>query len=92
MALGRKTGGRKKGTPNKRTADVRHILDATTSDYYTSDQFAKDIAALEPKDRLLIMEKMTGYVIAKLQTTNLEVSHDTEKTIEDKLAQLAKGL
>lgn len=36
MAIGQKTGGRKKGTPNKKTQDVQAKLDAIGCDPITS--------------------------------------------------------
>ena len=48
-------------------------------EYFNSDIFVKDIADLDPKDR----------VAPKLQTTTLDVATETKKTIEDKLVELA---
>lgn len=58
-------------------------------EYFNSDIFVKDIANLDPKDRVAAMEKFTAYVAPKLQTTTLDVATETKKTIEDKLAELA---
>lgn len=58
-------------------------------EYFNSDIFVKDIADLDPKDRVAAMEKFTAYVAPKLQTTTLDVATETKKTIEDKLAELA---
>ena len=58
-------------------------------EYFNSDIFVKDIADLDPKDRVAAMEKFTAYVAPKLQTTTLDVATETKKTIEDKLVELA---
>lgn len=58
-------------------------------EYFNSDIFVKDIADLDPKDRVVAMEKFTAYVAPKLQTTTLDVATETKKTIEDKLVELA---
>ena len=58
-------------------------------EYFNSDIFVKDIADLDPKDRVAAMEKFTAYVAPKLQTTPLDVATETKKTIEDKLVELA---
>ena len=58
-------------------------------EYFNSDVFVKDIADLDPKDRVAAMEKFTAYVAPKLQTTTLDVVTETKKTIEDKLVELA---
>lgn len=86
---GKKTGGRKEGTPNKTTSEVRPILSRTVVSYLTSEQFVKDVAALDPKDRLVIMEKYASYVLPKLQATSFELTKETTITIEDKLRALA---
>lgn len=89
MALGKKTGGRTAGTPNKTSAVVRGAIAKMLDDYFNSETFAKDIADLEPKDRVAAMEKFTAYVAPKLQTTSLDMTVETKKTIEDKLIELA---
>ena len=73
-----KTGGRKPGTPNKISSQVREILSETTFDYYASEQFQKDLSMLEPK-----------YVAPQLQSTTLDVAAETKKTIEDRLIALS---
>ena len=89
MAQGRKTGGRVAGTPNKVSSTVRGAIAKMLDDYFISDIFVKDIADLDPKDRVAAMEKFTAYVAPKLQTTTLDVATETKKTIEDKLVELA---
>ena len=88
---GKKTGGRTKGTPNRTTKTARDILAETTSEYYNSEQFIKDLAVLDPKDRLTIMEKLTGYVVPKMQSTTIDATVETRKTIEDKLLELSEN-
>lgn len=89
MAQGRKTGGRVAGTPNKVSSTVREAIAKMLDEYFNSDIFVKDIADLDPKDRVAAMEKFTAYVAPKLQTTTLDVATETKKTIEDKLVELA---
>lgn len=89
MAQGRKTGGRVAGTPNKVSSTVRVAIAKMLDEYFNSDIFVKDIADLDPKDRVAAMEKFTAYVAPKLQTTTLDVATETKKTIEDKLVELA---
>lgn len=84
-----KTGGRKPGTPNKISSQVREILSETTFDYYASKQFQKDLSMLDPKDRILAMERFTKYVAPQLQSTTLDVTTETKKTIEDRLIALS---
>lgn len=89
MAKGKKTGGRKAGTPNKVSATVRGAIANMLDEYYSSQTFINDIAELEPKDRVAAMEKFTAYVAPKLQTTTLDMTVENKRTIEDRLAELA---
>lgn len=89
MARGKKTGGRVAGTPNKTSAVVRAAIAKMLDEYFNSDTFTKDIAELEPKDRVAAMEKFTAYVAPKLQSTSLDVATESRKTIEDQLVELA---
>ena len=88
MAKGKKTGGRKAGTPNKTSAIVRSAIADVVDKYFNSATFESDVADLDPKDRISAMEKLEAYVLPKLQATNLDITNSTEKTIEDKLKEL----
>lgn len=90
MARGIKTGGRKEGTPNKTSAAVRSIITTAIDGYYNSDEFQRDLSLLKAKERLDVMEKLTSYVVPKLQSTTLDVEVENKSTIEDKLRQLSK--
>ena len=49
-----------------------------------------DFMALDPKDRLVIAERLMQYTMPKMQATAIDLSTgDREKTIEDRLAELA---
>lgn len=90
MADGRKTGGRKKGIPNKSTVIGKTYILQFIDDYKTSGLMAADFAELEPKDRLTIAEKLMQYCIPKLQATAVEVSAaDKHSELLDRLASLA---
>lgn len=86
---GKKTGGRTKGTPNKTTKTIREKLSEVTSDYYNSDKFFQDLAQLEPKDRVMLIERLTNYVAPKMQSTTIDAKVESRKTIEDKLVELS---
>lgn len=90
MAIGRKTGGRKKGTPNKVTKGIRELISQVTEEYYNSDLFLNDLAVLDPKDRVSVMEKLTNYVAPKMQSTSIDAMVQARKTIEDKLEELSE--
>lgn len=85
---GRKGNGQ---SPNKKTIYGQQNIIELLTDYKESGLMASDFAKLEPKDRLMLVEKFTSYIVPKRQAIDgnldLEVTH---KTIEDTLAMLAE--
>jgi len=71
-----RSGGRKKGTPNKITSDLRTMI----SDFVTEEweNIKGDFKILEPKDRLIYYEKLLQYCLPK---NKLEVGKITERPI-----------
>ena len=70
-----KTGnpnGRPKGRPNKATAEMREWLDKIIK--RNRKQIEEDLKVLEPKDRLLILEKFMQYTTPKMQSISAEVT------------------
>lgn len=65
------------------------MIAGVVSDYYSSKQFQDDLSELEPRDRVLAVEKLTSYVTPKLQSTTLDVTEESKRTIEDKLIELS---
>lgn len=60
------------------------------ADYSNSGLMTSDFMALDPKDRLVIAERLMQYTMPKMQATAIDFSTgDNEKTIEDRLAELA---
>ena len=66
--------GRPSGTPNKLTADLRQrINEVLENNWHTIEA---DIKALEPKDRLMFIEKLLKYTLPTLQATSLTTDFD----------------
>ena len=86
----KKTGGRKKGTPNKVTAFSKSIIQDIIDKYTSSDKFTEDFGRLDPKDRIEVIIKLTGFVLPKPQSVDVNMNTETKKTIEDKLRELSK--
>ena len=84
--------GRPKGKPNKVTGDVRRWL-AELIDGNRS-QIKKDLKALSPKDRLLVLEKLMQYVVPKQQATTLEVDYSkmTDAQLTNIVEQLTQSI
>lgn len=90
MAVGKKTGGRQKGTPNKSTMLGKAAIVELLADYSNSGLMSSDFATLDPKDRLAIAEKLMQYVMPKMQSTSIDLNtEEKSKTIEDVLSDLS---
>jgi len=63
--------GRPKGVPNKVTADIRETLKAFIDKNLTGMQ--KNFDKLEPKDKLVFIEKLLPYLVPKLQSTDIDM-------------------
>ena len=87
-----KTGGRKKGTPNKITGSVKDWLSQLIDKNRL--QIEKDIKALEPKERLQILEKFMQYTIPKMQSvqTKIDFNKLTNEQLEDLINELTKDI
>lgn len=88
MAKGKKTGGRKAGTPNKATRITRDIINNLAEEMY--NQVLKDIASLEPNERVKVWIKLCEFCISKPQTVSLDMTMEHKKTIEDRLIELSE--
>lgn len=69
MAKGLKTGGRKKGIPNKTTEELRDTVQAFIEN--NIDGIQENFDLLEPKEKLLFIEKMLNYSLPRMQATQL---------------------
>lgn len=56
-----KTGGRKKGTPNKITSIMRGLIASLLND--NKQLLSEDFLSLKPKERLQVLIKLLPYVI-----------------------------
>ncbi len=90
MAKGKKTGGRKAGTPNKTTAFSKSVIQEILTDYTSSELFKKDMKKLDPKDRLDIMVKLMAFTTPKPQSVDMSITSNKPKTIEDALQELSE--
>ena len=63
-------GGRTAGTPNKVTGTVKEWIASLIEK--NREQMELDLAQLEPKDRLLIFERLMQYVVPKQQAVGIE--------------------
>lgn len=87
----KKTGGRQKGTPNKAPTPVKSIITNILTEYSNSGKMKKDFDSLDPKDRMAIAEKLSQYVMPKIQAVSVDLESNISKiTIEQELINLSK--
>ena len=87
-----KTGGRQKGTPNKVTASVKGWLSCLIDK--NRKQIERDLKAVEPMERLQMLEKLMQYVVPKQQTIKAAVSFDnmTDEELKALVGELTKEI
>ncbi len=68
-----KTGGRRPGTPNKANATFKQFLTGLIDG--RREQIEADLDSLQPRDRLMMIERLMAYCYPKAQT-DLRVNFD----------------
>lgn len=86
FAVGNKGGGRKKGSPNRATADVRKFLNELILE--NQDQIRKDFEQLEPKERIRFMIELAKIVLPALQSIHYEDLSSGAVKVADPFAQM----
>ena len=79
MATGRKTGGRKRGTPNKATKELRPVLLKVIQRELVN--LSELISELEPKDRIDAITKLLPYIMPKMK----QVDHISNNEVNEPL-------
>ncbi|HEY8658802.1 MAG TPA: hypothetical protein VIL78_07180 [Hanamia sp.] len=80
--------GRPKGIPNKTTTDLRQWINNFIDDNRV--QIKEDWQSLEPKDRIVLFEKLLKYSLPTLQATSLTT--DFEKLTDENLDAIINQL
>ena len=63
--------GRPKGRPNRLSAEMKEWVNKVLTK--NRRQIEKDLKSLEPRDRVLVFEKLLAYVIPKQQATTAQI-------------------
>jgi hypothetical protein len=71
----KKTGGREKGTPNKVTTDLKLWINELLND--NREQFIRDLKLIDPKQRVMIFEKLLSYAVPKMQSVEAKINFET---------------
>lgn len=81
-------GGRAKGTPNKATSSLRNWVRLFVT--RNTKQMQSDLDALDPKDRLIMLEKFMRYTIPQQQAVSAAV--DLNRLSDDQLDQVIEQI
>ena len=73
---GKKYGGRKKGTPNRMTKELRVLLKDIM--YKELEEVQERFSLLEPKKRIELIIKLMPYVLPKVNS----ISHKTNEPLD----------
>lgn len=82
--------GRPKGVPNKVTTSVRAFIGEVIDK--NRRQLVRDLKALEPKDRLIILEKLLQYIIPKQQAQAIDIANLTDEQITSVINEISSGI
>jgi len=80
--------GRKKGTPNKVTTELKTWIKALIDD--NRAQLETDLMALKPIERWQVIEKLMQYTIPKIQ--NIEGHLEFDSLTDEGLTQIATDI
>ena len=72
--------GRKAGTPNKATKDIRDAFTLLIEN--NIDTLQKDLDSLEPKERVKLLLDMAQFVVPKLRSIDLQTDEEEIVTID----------
>lgn len=93
MAKGGKTGGRKPGTPNRATADVRATI-ALVAERNVSrlEEWLDRVAEDDPEKAADLFLRMIEYHVPKLARSEMKVEGDVQVSYVARMPQPAKGV
>lgn len=83
-----KTGGRKKGTANKVTKDLRQWVTKFINN--KTDRLERDWKKLTPRERVFMFERLLKYALPTLSNTKLETN--LEDLSEEQLLNIIENL
>lgn len=79
MAKGYKTGGREAGTLNKTTSELRNTIQSFIEK--NIDEMQKNFDLLEPKDKLMFIEKLLNYTLPKAHDLIINDNRDLQPPV-----------
>ena len=82
--------GKKPGTLNQVTKEVRTKIESVLSQHFNNEQLAKDLKEAKPYERLSVFLKLLEFVIPKMRSTELKL--DFESMTDSDLDIIIAGL
>ena len=82
--------GRPKGVPNKVTKSVRAFIGEVIDK--NRRQMVRDLKALKPKDRLIILEKLMQYIIPKQEAQSIDITALTDEQLTSVINEISNNL
>jgi len=86
MAVGVKTGGRQKGTPNKLTFQIRQVLTNALADEI--DHLPEILSQLEPAQKIDAICKLSKFILPAMQSMDVSVAE--KESFKDPKAIIAE--
>ena len=82
----KKTGGRKKGTPNKTTAELKKWVHAFVSE--NLDEIKTEFSEMEVDQKINVIMKLLPYVLPKQTETKLSIDEDFQKAVKESVENI----
>jgi hypothetical protein len=81
-----KTGGRRKGTPNKTTADLKNWVFEFVSN--NLEEFKSKFKDLEKEQQITIVMKLLPYILPKQTENKISIDDELSKSIKDSMEKV----
>lgn len=81
-----KTGGRKKGTPNKTTADLKKWVFGFVNE--NLEEFKRVFQNMEMDQKIAVIMKLLPYVLPKQTETKLSVDEDFHQAVKESIENI----
>jgi len=82
----KKTGGRKKGVPNKTTGELKALVHELVSE--NIDAIRKNFNTLDDEMKFVVILKLLPYVLPKQSENKITLDEETTKAIQDSMNKI----